>query len=134
MLHFQNSHNREASLSEAERRSSERHPSRGTATLIRENDHMREGAVGTLHDISIMGLGLLFHDAELLPEVGEGVKVRLRNDVQRVDREVRGTVRHITQVVDGRHLVGIELALRLTPLEVSLLKMPTEIEDKGTWM
>lgn len=133
MLHF---HKREqtGNALASDRRASERHSSHGQATLYREMDFMRGGTVGSLHDIAVMGLGLLFDEDAVLPDVGERVKIRLRNDVQRVDREVRGVVKHITQVLDGSYLVGVELTLRLTPLEVSLLKMPTELDDKDTWV
>ncbi|MFQ5730427.1 MAG: PilZ domain-containing protein [Planctomycetaceae bacterium] len=134
MFHFEEHHAPRNPAGEADRRSSRRYGARARTTLIRESDQLRQGIVGSLHDLSVMGLGMLIDDEESLPEIGEGVQVRLRNDVQRVDREVGGIVRHVTQVVDGSYLVGIELTTRLTPLEVSLLKMPIELNDDGFWM
>lgn len=105
-----------------ERRFMLRYPSRGAAVVLRDNDVMRLGIEGKLRDISSNGVGLL------MPEpltVGESIKVVLRNEIQKIERKVRGVVRHVTQQPDGRYLIGLELYCRLTPLDVSLLRMST---------
>ena len=103
-----------------ERRFMIRYPSTGGATVVRDTDKMRSGLEAALHDVSTTGVGI---HMEAMLEIGEQVKLRLRNDVQRFEKEVRGTVRHCTPIAGNRNLVGIELLTRLTPLEVSLLRM-----------
>jgi PilZ domain len=118
-----------------DRRTTPRFCARAIATIYRDCDTMRKGIPVKLHNISVAGLGLTVEDAEL--ELLEQVKVRLQNDVQRFDREVRGIVRHISALNDGTFRLGIELTSRLTPLEVSLLKVrPLTGENDGnsTWV
>ena len=103
-----------------ERRSMARHPAKASTTVIRETDMMRAGIDAVLKDVSPTGIGIFLPTAL---EVGELVKIRLVNQVQRFEKETRGTVRHVTRRDDGTCHIGIELSLRLTPLDVSLLKM-----------
>jgi hypothetical protein len=124
-----------SSLATEERRSVPRFAARAVATIYRDSDAMRTGIPGTLHDVSIAGLGVDVN--EISVELMEQVKIRLQNDVQRFDREVRGVVRHISPLEDGQYRVGIELMARLTPLEVSLLKIAPiagECEGRPTWV
>ena len=55
-------------------------------------------------------------------KVGEQIKVRLRNDVQRFATELRGAVRQQEPTEDAKFLVGIELFSRLMPLDVMMLR------------
>lgn len=110
-----------------ERRFMIRYPSRSGAVVVRDTDKMRSGIEATLHDLSTAGLGILITTSL---ETNEQVKVRLENTIQRFEKEVRGAVRHCTPNVDGRYYVGIELFTRLTPLEVSLLKMGVDDDSK----
>lgn len=118
----------------AERRVTPRRSGSASALIIRESDTMRFGIKGELKDISATGLGLIMETA-LNPQ--EQIKIQLTNVIQRVEKEVRGAVRHSTLQEDGTYRVGIELSSRLTPLEVSLLAMgvPTDSQDgEKTWV
>jgi hypothetical protein len=124
-----------ASIAEDDRRTAPRFCARAVAMIYRDDDAMRKGIPVKLHDISAAGLGLTLPDVSL--DLLEQVKIRLQNDVQRFDREVRGIVRHISALPDGQYRVGIELTSRLTPLEVSLLTIrPLTGENDGnsTWV
>ena len=48
--------------------------------------------------------------------------------VQRFDKEVRGLVRQIDPIDANLERIKVELFTRLTPIEVSVLKMGIEIE------
>jgi hypothetical protein len=109
-----------------ERRLMIRYASNAGAEVVRDSDRMRCGIEGRLRDVSIGGLGI--HMQSRL-EVGEFIKAVLRNDIQRVEKEARGVVRHTTPREDGTYYVGVELLNRLTPLEVSLLRMGIRSED-----
>lgn len=104
-----------------ERRLMVRYPSTAGATVLRDSDAMRVGTEAKLHDVSIGGIGLTLKTD--IPGIGEQIKVRLVNQIQRIEKEVRGVVRHVTPRDDGTFQIGLELYVRLTPLEVSLLKM-----------
>ena len=92
------------------------------ALVIRETDAMRDGIRGLLREVSMAKLvvGL----PQELP-VGEQINLRLRNLVQRFRKEARGVVRQAEPDKDraDEYLIEIELFTRLTPLEVSLLRM-----------
>ena len=109
-----------------ERRILVRYPSSAGAVIIRETDFMRLGIDARVRNVSLGGLGI---DAEEPLELNEQVKIQLRNDVQRFEKEVRGIVRHVTWLENGVIRIGIELLLRLTPLEVSMLRMGIKSED-----
>lgn len=103
-----------------ERRFLMRYPSKAGARVIRDTDLMRNGIDGKLKDLSSAGLGILL----TVPlEVNEQIKVELHNDVQRIAKEVRGVIRHVTLQDDELYHIGVELFTRLTPLEVSLFRM-----------
>ena len=65
---------------------------------------------------------------------GEQLKIRLRNDVQRISADLRGFVRRIGLRKDGAYLVEIELFTRLMPLDVMSLRRAgvtdVELPDK----
>ena len=89
-------------------------------TMVRANDLMRTGVHGTLLDVSHSELGFSIEEP---PELNEQIKLVLRNDVQRFEKATRGTVRQIDARSDGTFYVSVNLLLRLTPLDVSLLRM-----------
>ena len=113
-----------------ERRFMLRYPSTAGAEVIRESDVMRCGYEATLRNVSLAGLGLWL---DMPLNINEQVKVRVRNDVQRIEKEMRGVVRHVTPRENFSYLIGIELHSRLTPLEVQLLRMgiPRDGDDAG---
>ena len=102
-----------------ESRFTRRYESRAKAVVIRETDQMRTGIPATLHNVSAGGLGLSL-DLEL--ELNEQLKVRIANEIQRFEKEVRGRVRRVSPTSDGRFFCGIELYTRLTPLDISLAR------------
>ncbi|NOX54244.1 MAG: PilZ domain-containing protein [Planctomycetes bacterium] len=110
-----------------ERRLLVRYPVKASTTLVRESDMMRIGMDAVLKDVSIAGIGIVVREPL---EVGEMVKIELVNQIQRLEKETRGIVRHVTPRDDGTYHVGVELLLRLTPLEVSLLRMGLQREEE----
>lgn len=122
--------------SHPERRYMIRYPAKASTLIIREDDAMRIGIGGELKNISYGGLGIL--TSEPL-EPGEQVKIELVNEIQRFRKLTRGTVRHATLLGPEVYLVGIELTLRLAPLEIMLLRMGIKSEtnaaaDKSNWI
>ena len=97
-----------------------RSPGEPRAAIYRDGDVMRWGIEGDLDDVSISAIGKILDDPM---DLGEQIKVTLINDLQKVRKEVRGVVRQVTRLDDGRHQIDVELFTRLTPLEISLLKM-----------
>ena len=117
-----------------ERRILVRYPSSAGAVIIRETDFMRLGLDARVRNVSLGGLGI---DSDEPLELNEQVKIHIRNDIQRFQKEVRGVVRHVTYLENGVIRIGIELLLRLTPLEVSMLRMGIKSEDgkqKTQWV
>ncbi len=113
-----------------DRRDLHRNTGKAFVTLYRDSDVMRNGIPGTLKDISAAGIGL---ELDQTLEHGEQLKIRLQNIVQRFDREVRGLVRHVDELPEGRYLVGIELYTRLLPRDVQMLKVLID-NDGPTWI
>ena len=103
-----------------ERRVMVRYVGKAETLVVRDSDTMRFGLHAELRDISVTGLGIVMQTSL---DVNEQVKLTLTNEIQRVKKEARGTVRHVTSLEDGSYQIGIELTARLTPMEVSLLKM-----------
>lgn len=105
--------------------------SRSQATIILENDPMRTGTPANIYELATGRLGL---QTEYPPDLNEMLKVRLKNDIQKIERLVRGIVREVTQVGDGLYRVQIELFARLTPLDVLLLKatFADDTQEDGT--
>lgn len=107
---------------------------RSEATIILENDPMRWGKPAKIYDLSTGRIGL---QSEFEPELNEMLKVRLKNDIQKIERQVRGIVREVTPVDDGLFRIQIELFARLTPLDVLLLKAPypdDALDDGTLWI
>ncbi len=117
-----------AADSRPERRVSQRRFSKASARLIRETDAMRDGFVVRISDISMTGISIV---TDVALEVHEHVKLELSNPVQRFEKQTRGVVRHVSAGDDGTFAVGLELATRLSPLEVSLLKMGIPDASQG---
>ncbi|MEX0726813.1 MAG: PilZ domain-containing protein [Planctomycetaceae bacterium] len=105
-----------------------RSPGEPKAAIYRDTDVMRWGIEGDLYEVSISGIGMILDDPMT---IGEQIKVTLINDLQKVRKEVRGVVRQVTLLDDGRHQIGVELFTRLTPLEMSLLKMGLNRKKAG---
>jgi len=96
-----------------------RHLGRAETVILRDCDIMRVGLRVGLQSVSASALGII-SPASL--RVGEQIKVRLRNDVQRFITEMRGAVRKAEPTGDGNYVVGIELFSRLMPLDVMMLR------------
>jgi PilZ domain len=105
--------------SDDNRRRNVRLRSKSRVVVIRDTDAMRNGLPGALLDVSCEGLGFVI-DAPL--EAGEQIKIRVRNDIQRFEKEIRGVVRRVSEDDDGSYQIGVELRCRLTPLDVSMLR------------
>jgi hypothetical protein len=105
-----------------------------TARLIRQSDRMRTGIDAVVFDVSTAYLSL-YTQGQFVVE--EQVKVRLKNVVQRFEKETRGLVRKIDANADGSTVLGIELLSRLSALEVSLVKMgiaSPEADSGSKWV
>lgn len=96
-----------------------RHLGRAETILLRDDDVMRAGLQVGLQTICAGALGIV---SPVPLRVGEQIKVRLRNDVQRFVTEMRGAVRRIEPAGDGNFLIDIELFARLMPLDVMMLR------------
>ena len=114
-----------------ERRRVPRHAASAAARVFRVADVMRFGIDAELRDVSVLGLGLI---VPMAFDRNEEIKIQLENHIQRVSKEVRGVVRHVTRHGEETYQVGVELLVRLTPLEVSLLRMGMQhdAEEGGT--
>jgi hypothetical protein len=102
-----------------ERRKQQRHPAKAKVEVIRECDNRRIPLPVELIDISLTGIGLLA-GASFAPS--ECVRIRLRNDVRRFIKEVRGVIRWAQLMENGKFRVGIELHERFSSLDMQLLK------------
>jgi|SRR6266404_8274531 len=96
-----------------------RHLGRAETVILRDSDVMRIGLRVGLQTVSAAALGI---SSPIPLRVGEQIKVRLRNEVQRFLTEMRGAVRRVETAENGRYLVGIELFARLMPLDVMMLR------------
>ena len=104
-----------------EQRSVRRHRSSAVVVVFRADDVMRTGIEARLTDVAMKGVG--FDIGEPLA-VNEKVKLTLRNDIQRIETETRGTVRRVSPREDGSpgwH-VGVELFNRLESRDISPLR------------
>ena len=114
------------------KRFTRRYASQATAVVVRECDLMRNGIPALLEDVSNSGLSFTI-DTEL--KAGEQMKIRLKNEIQRFDKEVRGIVRRVAPTEDGKFFCGVELQTRLTPLEVSAARASIcPLGDDPVWM
>ena len=102
-----------------ERRYRLRHLGRAETVILRDSDVMRIGLRVGLQTVSAAALGI---SSQVPLKVGEQIKVRLRNEVQRFLTEMRGAVRRVEAVETGRYFIAIELFSRLMPLDVMMLR------------
>lgn len=96
-----------------------RHLGRAETIILRDCDAMRIGLRVGLQAICASALGIV---SPVPLRVGEQIKIRLRNDVQRFVTELRGAVRRLEATNDGNYRAGIELYSRLMPLDVMMLR------------
>jgi hypothetical protein len=90
---------------------------------------MRTGIEAAVLDVST---GFLSLSTRGRFAVDEPIKIRVRNVVQRFEKEARGLVRTIDARDDGSTTLGIDLLTRLSALEVSLVKMGIASPDAGS--
>ena len=100
-----------------------------TARIIREMDMMRGG-----HDAVLRGVSTSQVVLEGPPGLNlqDQIKVKLHHVVQRFDKEVRGLVRQIEPIDAKLQRITVELFTRLTPIEVSVLKMGIDASSGKT--
>jgi hypothetical protein len=91
-----------------------------TARIIRESDMMRAGYDAVLREVAAEKLVLEGPPGLALQDQ---LKIKLHHLVQRFDKEVRGLVRQIEPIDAQTERITVELFTRLTPVEVSVLKM-----------
>jgi hypothetical protein len=96
-----------------------RHLGRAETIILRDCDVMRLGLRVGLQTVCASALGII---SPVPLKVGEQIKVRLHNEVQRFRTEMWGAVRRHEPTEDGRFLAGIELFSRLMPLDVMMLR------------
>jgi hypothetical protein len=111
-----------------ERRQNQRYLGTAIVEIIRESDSRRIYLPVDLVDFSIAGIGLLSLES-FAPD--DRVKIRLRNVVRRVLKDLRGVVRWVQLNGEGLQRVGIELTSRFSTLDMQLLKQLGQKEDKG---
>jgi hypothetical protein len=109
-----------------ERRQHPRHSGKAKVEVIRERDSRRSSLPVELYDLSTTGLGLVAN-ASFAPD--ECLRIRLRNDIRRIAKEVRGVVRWAQLLENGKFRIGVELFSRLTALDIQLLKQVGAAED-----
>ena len=117
-----------------ERRHMLRYPSNAGAQIFRELDVMRVGIDVKVNDVSVTGVGVT---SNTLLDIDESIIILLRNEIQRFEKKVHGVVKHSTLLDDETYLIGIELRVRLNPLDVSLLRMGLSKkaeDDDPRWM
>ncbi len=100
-----------------------------TAVVIRESDRMRTGIDAAVLEVETGTLTLLTYGQFV---VDEQIKIRLKNVVQRFEKETRGLVRKVTANEAGATTLSVELLSRLSALEVSLVKMGIASSEEGS--
>jgi transcription termination factor NusB len=100
-----------------------------TARIIREMDMMRAGYDAVLRGVSTSQL-ILEGPPGLNPQ--DQIKIKLRHVVQRFEKEVRGLVRTIEPIDAQLQRITVELFTRLTPIELSVLKMGVDASSGKT--
>src|SRR5262249_32285082 len=83
-----------------------RHLGQAETIVLRDDDVMRVGLRVRLYTIKASALSIISPVPLLL---GEQVKIKLSNDVQRFATELRGVARRLAPTADDSFLVGIEL-------------------------
>ncbi len=100
-----------------------------TAIVIRESDRMRTGIDAAVLDVETGTITLLTYGEFT---VDEQIKIRLKNVVQRFEKETRGLVRKVNAGAAGAATLSVELLSRLSALEVSLVKMGIASSQEGS--
>ncbi len=95
------------------------HLGRAETIILRDTDAMRIGLRVGLEAICASAMGII---SPVPLRVGEQIKIRLRNDMQRFATEMRGAVRRLESTEEGDFRAGIELFSRLMPLDVMMLR------------
>jgi hypothetical protein len=101
------------------RRTRLRHLGKAETLIMRDADAMRVGLCVKLGSIRAAEIEVI---STVPLRINEQVKIRLRNDVQRITAELRGAARSITLRDDGAYLIRLELFTRLMPLDVMSLR------------
>jgi hypothetical protein len=116
-----------------DRRLDQRYPGMAIVEIIRESDSRRIYLPVDLVDLSIAGIGLVSLES-FAP--ADRVKIRLRNVVRRVLKDVRGVVRWAQLTGEGTYRVGIELTSRFSAIDMQLLKQIGQKRDQAqkVWM
>jgi hypothetical protein len=96
-----------------------KHLGKAETLVLRDSDTMRAGLRVRLESIRAACLEVV---SPVPLRINEQVKIRLRNDVQRITAELRGSVRWCVPRDDGSFLVELELFTRLMPLDVMALR------------
>lgn len=108
-----------ASHSEAEdRRTHRRRAGKAVVHIARERDPARQRFPANLLNISVGGIGLA---TAVQMELNDQVRISLRNEIQRISMEVRGTVRWMSPAAEGEFRLGIELNPRMSPNDLMSL-------------
>ncbi|HTI50360.1 MAG TPA: hypothetical protein VL475_05395 [Planctomycetaceae bacterium] len=102
-----------------ERRLRLRHLGKAETLVLRDSDTMRAGLGVRLQTIRAGSLVVI---SPVPLRLNEQVKIRLRNDVQRITAELRGAVRWFETCDDGSYLIEFDLFTRLMPLDVMALR------------
>jgi hypothetical protein len=103
----------------SERRLRLRHLGKAETLILRDSDTMRAGLGVRLETIRAASLVVI---SPIPLRLNEQVKIRLRNDVQRITAELRGAVRWFETRDDGGYSIEFELFTRLMPLDVMALR------------
>jgi hypothetical protein len=96
-----------------------KHLGKAETVVLRDDDTMRAGLCVRLETIRA---GTLEVVSPIPLRTNEQVKIRLRNEIQRITADLRGAVRWFRPREDGSYLVEFELFTRLMPLDVMALR------------
>jgi hypothetical protein len=99
-----------------------------TAQIVREMDMMRSGLEAVLRAVTATQLVL---EGSPGLKLQDQIKIRLHHVVQRFEKEARGLVRQIEPIDANTERITVELVTRLTPVEVSVLKMGIDLDGDG---
>lgn len=95
-----------------------KHLGKAETLIMRDSDTMRVGLNVRLESIRATGLKVI---SPVPLRLNEQVKIRLRNEVQRITADLRGAVRWF-EPRDSGYLIELELFTRLMPLDVMALR------------
>ncbi len=110
-----------------DRRTHRRKAGKAVVHIARERDPARQRFPASLLNISIGGIGLV---TSVRIEPNEQVRVSLKNEIQRISKEVRGTVRWMSPAGENEFRLGIELSPRMSPND--LMSLTRVVANFGT--